>query len=405
MDRAELARLLGAPSAWAEPRDVVVEEGDPVKFIEAFTAAVAAGGTVFIADPSWGQNERAQFNALVASTASAVQRSSAVGWLCIPTGGSSGVVKLARHDQATISAAVKGFCAHFGVQRVNAVGLLPLNHVSGMMSWMRAVLTGGEYRPWNWRALATGDRPVLPTDSGDWFLSLVPTQLQRLLGDPAAVEWLRGFRAVFVGGGPSWPELVAAGAQARLPLAFTYGMTETAAMVAALRPDEFLAGGRGCGAPLPHARITLDAEARVTVDGEALFRGYWPALCDAGPWTTGDLGCFDGSGSLHLLGRTDALIITGGKKADPVEIEAALRSTGEFSDVAVIGLPDRDWGEAVVAFYLATGRDPDFGRVDRQIRDRLAPYKHPKRYVPVAVWPRNAQGKVNRLELRRQISA
>lgn len=404
MDRAELARLLGVPYAGAEPRDAVVEDGDPAKFIEAFTAAVAAGGTVFVADPSWGQNERAQFNALVASPASAIQGASSGGWLCIPTGGSSGVVKLARHDEKTVLAAVNGFCAHFGVQRVNAVGLLPLNHVSGLMAWMRTALTGGKYRAWSWKALATGDRPVLPADAGEWFLSLVPTQLQRLLGDPAAVEWLHGFRAVFVGGGPSWPELVAAGAQARLPLAFTYGMTETAAMVAALRPDEFLAGGRGSGAPLPHARITIDPEGLVIIEGESLFRGYWPDFRDAGPWSAGDGGCFDASGSLHLLGRTDALIITGGKKADPGEIEAALRATGEFSDVAVIGMPDRDWGEAVVAYYLALGRTPDFGRVERLIRDRLAPYKHPKRYVAVAVWPRNAQGKVNRLELRRQIS-
>jgi O-succinylbenzoic acid--CoA ligase len=209
---------------------------------------------------------------------------------------------------------------------------------------------------------------------------------------------------VFIGGGPSWPELVEAGARARLPLAFSYGMTETSAMVAALRPEEFLAGGRGSGAPLPHVRITLDAENRVTLDGESLFRGYWPACREAGPWKTEDLGDFDAQGSLHLLGRIDALIITGGKKADPVEIEAALRATGEFADVAVIGVPDRDWGEVVLAFYLATGRDPDFSRVERQMRDRLAPYKHPKRYVPVAVWPRNAQGKINRLALNRLVS-
>lgn len=403
MERVELARLLGAAWAAAAPRNVVVDESDPARFMAAFADAVAVGGTVFVADPVWSQGERDQFNALVSSPPSAGGAVSS-GWLCLPTGGSSGAVKLARHDGATIAAAVNGFRAHFGVRRVNAVGLLPLNHVSGLMAWMRTVITGGEYRPWSWKALAAGDRPALPADSGDWFLSLVPTQLQRLLADTAAVEWLHGFRAVFIGGGPSWPELVEEGARARLPLAFSYGMTETAAMVTALRPEEFLTGGRGSGAPLPHVHITLDAENRVMIDGGSLFRGYWPASRATGPWKTEDMGDFDAQGSLHLLGRSDALIITGGKKAAPLEIEAVLRATGEFADVAVIGVPDRDWGEVVLAFYLAAGTDPDFSRVERLMTDRLAPYKHPKRYVPVVVWPRNAQGKINRLALGRLAS-
>ena len=404
MDRAELARLLGAPTT-AEPRDVVVDESDPARFVVAFTDAVAAGGTVFVADPAWGGNERAQFNALVACSRSAGEREQPPrGWLCLPTGGSSGAIKLARHDEETLSAAVNGFCTHFGVHRVNVVGLLPLNHVSGLMAWMRAVLTGGEYRAWSWKALEAGERPMLPAaGGGGWFLSLVPTQLQRLLTDAEAVEWLRGFRAVFIGGGPSWPELIEAGARARLPLAFSYGMTETAAMVAVLRPAEFLAGGRGSGTPLPHAQITLDAEARLVIEGESLFRGYWPELRGDGPWATDDLGRFDGNGSLHVLGRRDALIITGGKKVDPAEVEAALRATGQFTDVAVVGVPDSEWGEVVVAFYPQQGGSGVSG-LNSQLLDHLAAYKRPKRYVAVTDWPRNAQGKVNRAELRRLAS-
>ena len=67
------------------------------------------------------------------------------------------------------------------------------------------------------------------------MLSLVPTQLQRLLALPAAVAWLRGFRVIFVGGGPVWPELSDAAARAELPVSLSYGLTETAAMVTALR--------------------------------------------------------------------------------------------------------------------------------------------------------------------------
>jgi O-succinylbenzoic acid--CoA ligase len=411
MERADLIRLLGSPSAVAEMRDVIVEERDPSLFIASFADAVAAGGTVFLADPAWGAGERAQFSAWVSLRPSTTglrsqdsglsAPSSDLGWLCIPTGGSSGNLKLARHDEKTIAAAVQGFCAHFGVAKVNAVGLLPLNHVSGFMAWMRTVLTGGTYLPWNWKAVEAGERPVLPAGQGEWFLSLVPTQLQRLLGDAGAEDWLRGFRAVFVGGGPAWPELVEAGAEAGLPLAFSYGMTETAAMVAALRPEEFLAGMRGSGTVLPHATVVVGAEGRLAIESTSFFRGYWPEARPAGPWLTDDLGHVDEQGCLHVTGRCDALIVTGGEKVDPTEVEAALRATRQFGDVAVIGMPDSQWGECVVACYPEEFGPGDLPAVMRALATRLAGFKHPKRYIAIDRWPRNAQGKVNRAELRR----
>jgi len=395
MERLELARLLGAAPRLAEARDVTVEERDPERFMAAFTEGVAAGGTVFLADPAWGREERAQLAAIVARPAPPADR----GWLAIPTGGSSGRLKLARHDQDTIAAAVRGFCGHFSVTRVNAVGLLPLHHVSGFMAWMRCALTGGTYLPWDGGALLAGRRPPRPTD-GDWFLSLVPTQLARLLDDAEAVAWLRGFRAVFVGGGPAWPELIEAGARQRLPLAFSYGMTETAAMVAALRPEAFLAGGRGCGPALPHARIEVAPDGTLAIAAASLFLGYYPDFRPDGPWMPDDLGRFDEHGSLHVLGRRDGLILTGGEKVDPGEVETALRATGAFADVAVLGVSDPDWGEAVVAAYPAGGAAPDLAAVEAYLRTALAPFKRPKRYVAVSPWPRNAQGKLNRAELR-----
>jgi O-succinylbenzoic acid--CoA ligase len=278
------------------------------------------------------------------------------------------------------------------------------------MAWMRAALTGGVYLPWDWKRLEAGERPILP-HQGPWFLSLVPTQLQRLLDSPGALEWMREFQAVFVGGGPAWPALAAAAAEARLPISLSYGATETAAMVSALRPDEFLAGMRNCGAPLPHARIDLTSEGGIRVTGESVFHGYFPNWnAKAGPsiplkgawrgareFITGDLGEFEES-HLRILGRRDALIITGGKKVDPSEIEAALWATGEFSDVAVVGIADPEWGEAVVACYPADRKPPDLALVASRFGD-LAGFKRPRRYLAVPDWPRNAQGKVNRQAL------
>ena len=108
------------------------------------------------------------------------------------------------------------------------------------------------------------------------------------------------------------------------------------------------------------------------------------------------MGRFDSQGSLHVLGRRDALIITGGEKVDPAEVEAALRLTGFFSDVVVVGEADARWGELVVACYPACD-----GAVKAEPElKQLAAYKRPKRYVAVPDWTRNAQGKVNRAALR-----
>jgi O-succinylbenzoic acid--CoA ligase len=411
-----------------------VEAREPGAFMAAFGEAVAAGGMVFVADPVWRATERAKFAALLQSPMANGQwpisgsKSSIAhgqgpdakiqtlnsklktqnpeletlnpepqteqGWLCLPTGGTRGAVRLARHDQDTIHAAVNGCGEHFLVRQINAVGVLPLHHVSGLMAWLRCALTGGRYVPGAWADLEAGRWPE--TGGGDWFLSLVPTQLQRLLGAGRCEERLRRFRAVFLGGGPAWPELLERAAEARVPLAPSYGMTETAAMVTALRPEEFLAGRRGSGSALPHSRVDLSPDGIIQVEAESLFHGYYPDWRAAGPWLTEDLGRFDEHGGLHVLGRRDAAIITGGEKVDPGEVEAVLRATGQFTDVAVIGLPDAEWGEVVVACYPETQNPPDITAVSRELAGRLASPKRPKRYVGLPTWPRNDQGKLNR---------
>ncbi len=401
MDRAELARRLGAPVALGETATGphVIEEREPERFMAAFVAAVAAGGDVFLADPAWGPGERAQMQALLEMEKRGQPGASSRGWLMIPSGGTSGRLKFARHDEETIGAAVRGFAEHFGIGRVNAIGVLPLHHVSGLMAWMRCVLTGGGFRPWAWKALEAGATPALPAD-GDTVISLVPTQLQRLLTSAGTVAWLRSFRVIFVGGGPVWSELADAASRAGLPLSLGYGMTETAAMVTALRPEEFLAGARSSGAPMPHAHVSIGGEGRVAVGGASLFRGYFPEWREEREFATDDLGRIDERGHLHVSGRRDATIITGGKKVQPAEVEAALRASGEFEDVVVVGVPDAEWGEMVVACYPGAMRAP---QIERAVAN-LAAWQRPKRFVAIANWPRTVQGKVNRAALRETVA-
>lgn len=368
-------------------------ERDQLKaLVRATGCAVERDGFLFLGDAAMLKKE-GMFNVERLALNADVGE---MGWLGIATGGTSGGVKFARHDERTLSVAVRGFCAHFGIERVNAVDVLPAYHVSGLMARVRCAATVGTHVAWSWKRLEAGERPTLTKESGDWVLSLVPTQLQRLLGSAEAVAWLRGFKVIFIGGGPVWRELTEAAAAEKLPLSLSYGMTETAAMIAALKPEEFLAGARSCGAVLPHAAVKLDAEGLIMIAGESVFRGYWPEMVAAREFQTEDLGRFDERGHLQVLGRRDAVIITGGKKVQPLEVEAALRASGEFADVAVIGAPDAEWGEAVVACYPAGGREPDLARA---VANLSGPLK-PKRFVAVADWPRNAQGKINRTLLK-----
>jgi O-succinylbenzoic acid--CoA ligase len=404
MERVELARLLGGKSSAQGASRLVVVESDPQKFMAALAGALAGDAEVFLGNPDWGALERDQMDALLQSAPSSVLRppSPASGYLMIPTGGTGGKVRFARHDAATIAAAVRGFTRHFELPQVNAVGVLPLYHVSGFMAWMRCVLTGGEYRPLDWKALEGGALPVLPDKLHGWTLSLVPTQLERLLKQERTVAWLRGFRIIFLGGAPAWPALLDRAAALRLPLSPGYGMTETAAMIAALRPAEFLAGARSSGAVLPHARVSFDEEGSILVGGDSIFRGYYPERREAGTFATQDGGWLDDRGQLHVTGRRDAVIITGGEKVNPTEVEAVLRGTGEFSEVVVLGVPDTEWGESVVAAY-PTESPPNLARVETALAKLLSPAKRPKRLVPVTPWPVNAQGKVNRGEVARLV--
>ena len=373
-----------------------MERTDLIRLVRATGCAEERGGFVFLCDPRWGDSERAQVRTLQDLAASGRAKDTA-GWLCIPTGGTSGRIRFARHDETTLGAAAEGFARHFGFHQVNAVDVLPPFHVSGLMARVRCAVTGGVHVPWEWRRLEAGERPRVT--GNDQMISLVPTQLQRLMGSAEAIAWLRGFDVIFLGGAPMWPSLTEAAVRARLPVSLSYGMTETAAMVTASKPAAFLAGDRSAGTPLPHASVSVDADGLIRLQGRSVFRGYFPDFASGDEFVSADLGEVDGEGRLWVLGRPDDVIITGGEKVNPLEVEAALRATGQFMDVAVVGVPHPEWGTEVVACYPPGETAPDIDAVIAAVRETLSAYKRPKRYVAIADWPRNAQGKLSRARL------
>jgi o-succinylbenzoate---CoA ligase len=329
-------------------------------------------------------------------------------WLLIPTGGSSGHIRFVIHTWATLTASVTGFQQHFNRDRIHSCCVLPLYHVSGLMQFMRSFLTGGSLAILSAKSLET---QVPAWNPADFFLSLVPTQLQRYFdrADTAAIAWLSQVHTVLLGGAPSWVELLDKARHYQIRVAPTYGMTETASQVATLQPEAFLQGQQGCGRALPHAQIWVVDEqgnplasgqiGAIVIQAQSLALGYWgrsqaDEWAISGRFQTDDLGYFDAQGSLHLVGRRSRKIITGGENVFPDEVEAAIRATGQVQDVCVVGMPDRHWGEVVTAVYVPES-SLDITVLKATLHSKLSRFKHPKCWIAVESLPRNAQGKVN----------
>ena len=147
----------------------------------------------------------------------------------------------------------------------------------------------------------------------------------------------------------------------------------------------------------------------VEVRGPHVFSGYWHrdndstnALNDDGWFTTGDLGSLDESGRLTLQGRSGDLIISGGENIYPKQIELVLDEVAGIQESAVIGVPDRDLGEAVTAIIVVDDEKFALDNCTAELARQLSRYKHPKQILIVPSLPRNAMGKVQKNALREQ---
>jgi o-succinylbenzoate---CoA ligase len=372
---------------------------DPREFIADLMVGWRLGIPIFLCNPQWGTAELAQVSRLI----SQVDPQQHQNLLMIPTGGSSGEVKFAMHTWQTLSASVWGFQEFYGVDGINAVCTLPLYHVSGLMQLWRSLLTDGKLFIIDIRQLYN-DLNIAIDPIDRYFISLVPTQLSKLLD--LDVNWLAQFQTILLGGAPPSIELLRLARNAKLPLALTYGMTETASQITSLKPAEFLAGNCSCGRILPHAAIELisstdDRLKSIRIKSKSLMLGYFPDFSQTDYFDPDDLGSFDLDGYLTILGRNSGKIITGGENVFPIEVVNAIMATGLVVDVWVLGLPDRYWGQAVTAIYVEKDLTVSGEILAKAIAGKISNYKIPKYWFSVAQIPRNALGKVSIQEIEK----
>jgi o-succinylbenzoate---CoA ligase len=306
----------------------------------------------------------------------------------IGTSGSTGAPK-----GVELSAAALQHSARASLDRVGArpgerwLCCLPVTHVAGLAVLVRS-LTGGT-EP----ALAERADAETVAASGCAHVSLVPTQLQRLILQ--ADTPLAGFSSVLLGGAAAPAGLLTAARDAGVPVVTTYGMTETCG---------------GCvydGVPLDGVRAEVRDDGRIWISGPVLFSGYLggpPAPAD-GWFRTGDLGALDAAGRLTVRGRADDVINTGGHKVVPGEVAAALQACPGVRDAAVVGQPDPEWGERVVAVVVPTdpGDPPALELLRSHVRERLPRYAIPSRVVMVGAVPMLPSGKHDIVRLRQEL--
>lgn len=268
---------------------------------------------------------------------------------------------------------------------------MPLAHVGGasivtrcLLARATVVLDPGSFDASAWHARVARHDVT--------HASIVPTMLARLvateLRSPASLRHL-------VVGGAACDDVLAERAVALgYPVQRTYGMTETCSMVAT--ESSPLAGG--VGAPLTGIGIRL-AEGRVRVSGPVLADGVWTAsgiapLTADGEYATSDLGTFDEAGLLHVHGRADDVVITGGENVHPAEVEAALVSIDGVRAAVVFGERDDEWGERVVAAVVLDGVDEH--ALSAALRTRLAGHSIPRALVVLPELPSLPSGKTDR---------
>lgn len=405
------------------PKIFLVEQ-EPVRFLAGFIAACAAGCPVFLCNPNWVKQEWQQVFELVQpdlilgygdwelalkdyypSPQPLILNSN---WIMIPTGGSSGKIRFAIHTWETLIASVRGFQQYFQLYQINSFCVLPLYHVSGLMQFLRSFTTSGKLINLPFKTLEAGEK--VDIDPSEFFISLVPTQLQRLLQTPVLASWLSQFQTVLLGGAPAWHQLLEQARHYNIKLAPTYGMTETASQVVTLKPEEFLSGKVSCGQVLPHAQVTIcnskgevlstNQTGIITIKAESLTLGYYPELFNnKDKFQLDDLGFFDNQGYLNIIGRSSNKIITGGENVYPDEVEAAIRATQLINDICVIGVPDKQWGQVVTAIYVSSNLSVSTTVLQEAIADKLSKFKQPKHWLPISSLPRNPQGKINRQQL------
>ena len=326
------------------------------------------------------------------------------------TSGSSGAPSAVGFGNEALAASAEAVARRLRLGRRDRWGLcLSMGHIGGLSLVVRAIRTRASVRLWSSFSAKAVVRAML--EGRVTHVAVVPVMLRRIL------ERLRGgtppetLRCVLVGGAATSPGLLQEAREAGLPVATTWGMSETASQVATAPPELAAAHPGTVGRPLDGIRLRRGRGGVLEVSGPTLasmvVKGpdAAPEPLTRGPWfATRDLGRVDDDGLVRIDGRADGTIVTGGLNVSPAHVERVIETMPGVSEAVVFGVPDEDWGEVVAAVVEADPTRVTAEDVNQHCRTRLARGRCPSRIAVTDALVRTRSGKAVRVDLDRYLA-
>ena len=265
---------------------------------------------------------------------------------------------------------------------------LPLYHIGGYSLLFRSLISGG--------SLAIGKSDESLSKSLQNFplthLSVVPTQLYRLLADKESAALLRTMKAVLLGGSSAPKSLIEDAVRQHIPIYLSYGSTEMSSQIAT-SPAPIQGIQENSGRRLPWREIMASTEGELLVKGACLFQGYLregkiqPQTDNDGWFHTSDIGSVTDDGTVTVAGRKDNMFISGGENIHPEEIETALMMIDGILEAVVVPVNDDEYGQRPVAFIKTIEENkPDELTLTRAMHSIAGRLKSPTRYCRVEEW-------------------
>jgi O-succinylbenzoic acid--CoA ligase len=307
----------------------------------------------------------------------------------IHTSASSGKPKAALHSFSNHWHSAKGSAMNlpFGPGDCWLLSL-PLYHVGGYSMIYKSLVGGG--------AIAVPAQDASLAESLSRFpvthLSLVPTQLYRMLRTRGGSDLLQGLKAVLLGGSAASAPLLEEAVREKLPVYVSYGSTEMSTQVSTSH-RLMTAPKSDSGAILPYREALIAPDGEILVKGPCLFMGYLDegrlrtARDPEGWFHTGDMGMISEDGSLTVLGRKDSMFVSGGENIHPEEIEKALTAVPGIEEAVVVPAPDMEYGMRPMAWIRSSeGIGPDDAFIGKSVGAVLGRLKTPVSFNRVQEW-------------------
>ncbi len=289
---------------------------------------------------------------------------------------------------------------------------LPFYHVGGFSIITRSLLGGCIIAIPN--SLKENDLLEAFDKFNPSLISLVPTMLQKIL-EKKIKPW-KNLRIVFIGGGPATEKTIMESLEIKFPITIVYGSTETSSMVAFCSKENLKQNGFSVGKPFRNVKFKIVDENRkelknnkigeIIIQSDSVAKSYYKndkaKDLQNRIYYTNDLGKIDDKGNLHIVGRKDDIIISGGENISIKQVENLVSQNFHLKNITAIGIKDEKWGQSFVLVIESDGDEKLQNEIREYLKTKLASYKLPKKILFTDKFPKTELGKIKKRELANQ---